>query len=266
MEVTLAGAFIGGVLMLLSPCSALLLPAFFAYAFNSAGKLLARTAIFFLGLITTLVPMGLLAGTVGAFVNANRPVFVGILSALVVVFGLVLALGVRLPGVQANTRADGTSSFSVYLLGTVYGLGSVCAGPILGAVLAMAALGGNALFGALVLLVFALGMTVPLLVLSAFWSRLHKLQQWVMSKELVIGKWSNSWANVIAGLITVALGLLLFFTDGTANLPGIVNATTQFNLETSLLSATAGIPNWAFILVAAVLLAGGWGLRKVWKS
>ena len=32
-------AFAGGVLSLLSPCSALLLPAFFAYAFPSRGQL-----------------------------------------------------------------------------------------------------------------------------------------------------------------------------------------------------------------------------------
>ncbi|WP_009945137.1 hypothetical protein [Saccharopolyspora erythraea] len=33
-EIGLVGAFLGGLLSLLSPCSALLLPSFFAYAFN----------------------------------------------------------------------------------------------------------------------------------------------------------------------------------------------------------------------------------------
>ncbi|MGW5817282.1 cytochrome c biogenesis protein CcdA, partial [Streptomyces noursei] len=51
-------AFLGGALALVSPCSALLLPAFFAYSLASPGRLLARTGVFYLGLATTLVPRG----------------------------------------------------------------------------------------------------------------------------------------------------------------------------------------------------------------
>ena len=39
VEVSFLAAFLGGVLSLLSPCSALLLPAFFAYAFQGGGEL-----------------------------------------------------------------------------------------------------------------------------------------------------------------------------------------------------------------------------------
>ncbi len=51
-------AFLGGLLALLSPCSALLLPAFFAYSFTSRTRLLGRTALFYAGLCLTLVPLG----------------------------------------------------------------------------------------------------------------------------------------------------------------------------------------------------------------
>lgn len=51
-------ALLGGLLALVSPCSALLLPAFFAYSIDSAARLLARTGIFYAGLATTLVPLG----------------------------------------------------------------------------------------------------------------------------------------------------------------------------------------------------------------
>lgn len=40
-------ALLGGLLALVSPCSALLLPAFFAYSLDSASRLLARTGIFY---------------------------------------------------------------------------------------------------------------------------------------------------------------------------------------------------------------------------
>lgn len=58
INVGFLGAFLAGVLALLSPCSALLLPAFFAYAFTSKRQLLARTAVFFCGLAAVLVPLG----------------------------------------------------------------------------------------------------------------------------------------------------------------------------------------------------------------
>lgn len=57
MDIGLLGAFLGGVLTLLSPCSAMLLPAFFSYAFADPRELLTRTGVFYLGLITSLVPL-----------------------------------------------------------------------------------------------------------------------------------------------------------------------------------------------------------------
>ena len=42
-EVGLLAAFVAGVLALLSPCSALLVPSFFAYAFASRTAQLLRT-------------------------------------------------------------------------------------------------------------------------------------------------------------------------------------------------------------------------------
>ena len=39
VEASFLASFLGGLLSLLSPCSALLLPAFFAYAFQSRGEL-----------------------------------------------------------------------------------------------------------------------------------------------------------------------------------------------------------------------------------
>ena len=55
-DVGYLAAFLGGLLALLSPCSALLLPSFFAYAFTGRGRLLAHTGVFYLGLAATLVP------------------------------------------------------------------------------------------------------------------------------------------------------------------------------------------------------------------
>jgi len=262
MSVGLAGAFLGGVLTLLSPCSVMLLPAFFSYAFTGAGMLVARTGVFYLGLITTLVPLGMLAGSLGAVISTNRPVLVMAASVLVIVLGALMLLGIPLPGLGRLDGQGGASGLSVYLLGTVYGMGSVCAGPILGAVFTVAAVSGSALYGGIVLLVFAAGMVLPLLVLAFFWDRLPKLQGWLRPRQLTIGNWTNAWASVIGGAVTIALGVLLLLTDGTLAVPGVLDATTQMGLETQVLAGTAGIPDLVIAGVAVAVLVGVYLLHR----
>ncbi|TDP94560.1 cytochrome c biogenesis transmembrane protein [Leucobacter luti] len=257
MSLSLLGAFLGGVLTLLSPCSVMLLPAFFAYAFSSPGALLARTGVFFLGLATALVPLGLLAGTLGAWVNQNRFTLVTIASALVILLGVAMLLGIRLPGVIQQRGAESASIASVFALGTVYGLAGVCAGPMLGAALAFAAFGGNALLGGLILLVFAAGMTVPLLLLALLWERLPAVRRLVRPRELVIGRWRNTWTNIVGGIITVGIGVLLLVTQGTTSLGGVLGATDQARLEAGVMQFANGVPDWA-VAVLFVALAGTW--------
>ncbi|WP_017793696.1 cytochrome c biogenesis CcdA family protein [Leucobacter salsicius] len=257
MNLTLAGAFLGGVLTLLSPCSVMLLPAFFAYAFTSTGALLARTGVFFLGLATALVPLGLLAGTVGAWVSQNRFELVTVASIVVIVLGLLLLSGVPLPGLMRQRGPENASGIAVFALGAVYGLAGVCAGPLLGAALSFAAFGANAVFGGIVLLVFAAGMTLPLLLLGFLWNRIPAVRALVRPRELRIGKWRNAWTNVIGGLLTVAIGVVLLVTRGTTTLGGLVGATTQAKLEADVLRLTGAVPNW-LVAVVFIVLAGVW--------
>jgi cytochrome c biogenesis protein CcdA len=258
MDIGLVGALLGGVLTLLSPCSVMLLPAFFSYAFASPREVVARTGVFYLGLVTTLVPMGVLAGTLGAYVNAHRSTFVTVASVIVIVLGAVMVLGLpvlRLPGASG---LDGSSPLAVYALGTVYGLAGVCAGPLLGAVLTLAALGGNALYGGLILLVFAAGMALPLLLLALLWGRLPVVRRLVRPREIRIGPWRNTWSAVIGGLLTIGIGVLLLVTDGTSSLGGLVGATDQARLESGALELAARVPDLWVALLAVAAGAAAW--------
>lgn len=255
MELTLLGAFLGGTLTLLSPCSAMLLPAFFAYAFSSPGALIARTGVFFLGLATSLVPLGLLAGSVGAWVTLHRDGLMTVAAIVVIVLGAAMMLGIRLPTMTRQRGAKSTSIASVYLLGTVYGLAGVCAGPLLGAALTMAAYGGDALLGGLVMLVFAAGMALPLLLLALLWERIPGVRRLVRPRELVIGRWRNAWSSVIGGALTAGIGVLLLVTRGTSALGSALGYSEQARIEGWVQQAAGAIPNWAFLV--AVLVVGG---------
>lgn len=253
MELSLLGALLGGVVTLLSPCSVMLLPAFFAYAFTSTGALLARTGVFFLGLSTSLVPLGLLAGTLGSWVAQHRSGLMVAAAVVITVFGAVMLLGIPIPGLARAQGLSGASSASVYALGVAYGLAGGCAGPVFGAVLAMASFGGSALAGGVTMLVFAAGMTVPLLILALLWDRVPAVRHLVRPRELVIGRWRNAWTNVIGGALTILIGVLLLVTDGTAAVGGALSASEQARLEGALIGATSSVPNWIPVLALLAL-------------
>ncbi|BBH70065.1 cytochrome C biogenesis protein CcdA [Actinoplanes sp. OR16] len=254
-------ALAGGVLTLLSPCSAMLLPAFFSYAFTSPARLLGRTAVFYLGLITTLVPLGVLAGTAGAYVNHHRRWFVTGAAIVVILLGVLMLAAIPVPGLSRRD-VQGTSAAAVYTLGTVYGLAGFCAGPLLGAVLTVAAVGGDALYGGTVLLVFALGMCLPLLVLSLLWSRLPLVRHLVRPRGIRVGPWANTWPTVLGGLLTIVVGVLLLTTDGTSSLRGLLGASDQAALESMVLRITDDVPDLLVAALALVVAAAAWLLFR----
>lgn len=271
MDIGYAGAFIGGLFALLSPCSVMLLPAFFAYAFGSVSALFARTALFFAGLITTLIPLGVFSATLGSLVNENRGGLIVGAAAIVIAAGGVQLFAIPLPGLSRTEKgdavADRTSAVSVFALGMVYAVAGVCAGPILGSVLAVAALSGNAVYGAIMLALYALGLTVPLLVLATVWKRLGvRGRRWLRPRTLTIRGWSNSWTMIVSGALTIGIGVLLLASDGTASLGGLVPITLQYRAESWAATTGASIDNALFLAatvsVSALVAAGGWLLSR----
>lgn len=264
MDIGYTGAFLGGILTLLSPCSVMLLPAFFAYAFTSPSALIGRTAIFYLGLSVTLVPLGVFSGSLGSLLTTHRSTLVAVAAGVVILLGLWQLSGLPVPGLTRaqGGGADATSTGAVFALGAVYAVAGVCAGPILGSVLMMAALGGSAVYGGTMLALYALGMTVPLFVLAAVWKRLGtRGRALVAPKEVSIGPWRNTWTMVVSGLLSIAIGALLILTDGTASLSGFFTIGTQYTAESALATWSQGISDVWFVVVAALVLAGVLGWR-----
>jgi cytochrome c-type biogenesis protein len=256
MDIGYAGAFLGGILTLLSPCSVMLLPAFFAYAFSSPTKLLSRTALFYAGLLVTLVPLGLLAGVLGSLVTQNRTVLVTVAAAIVMVIGAIQIIGIDIPWIRRGTGGEGTSAVSVFVLGSVYGVAGVCAGPILGSVLTVAAAGANPLYGGIMLAIFALGMALPLGVLSLVWSRFQLgTRSWMRPRRFRIGRWENSIWMIVSGALSIAIGALLLLTQGTASLGGILTIDAQYATESWVVQSSSGVSNLWFGVGAIVLLA-----------
>jgi cytochrome c biogenesis protein CcdA len=268
LGVELPVAFAGGTLALLSPCSALLVPAFFAYAFPSRGQLMLRTAIFLAGLAAVLIPVGLGVGALGSLINERRAEVTLIAGLLLIAIGLYQLVigGFEVPGTAGLMgRVSGDSAIATFTLGAVYGIAGFCAGPILGGVLTIAATSGGALTGGALLFVYALGMAVPLFALALLWERIGPwARARVSAGEWRIGRWSRPRVTVISSLMFIALGILFIIFQGSNALTGVYESfgasDVSAELETTVSAAirdrgelvTTGI---ALAVVTVVVLA-----------
>ncbi|MCT6775657.1 cytochrome c biogenesis CcdA family protein [Streptomyces rubiginosohelvolus] len=252
-------AFLGGLLALVSPCSALLLPAFFAYSIDSTSRLLARTGIFYAGLATTLVPLGAAGSYAGRLFYGHRDALVTGAGWLIIVLGLAQIVGLGFASrrmAELSGRIRPTTAFSVYALGAVYGLAGFCAGPILGSVLTVAAVSGSPVYGGLLLAVYALGMAVPLFVLALLWERFDLGRRtWLRGRTVQLGgRFQLHTTSLLSGLFFIGLGALFLVYDGTTALPGLLGVDDSFAVEQWAQKLGERVPDGA-ALVAVVLVA-----------
>jgi cytochrome c-type biogenesis protein len=228
---SIAGAFIAGVLTVLSPCVLPILPIVLGAATSTRRYGPAALAA---GLVVSFVGVGLFVATIGYSAGLTADLFRQVAATLMVVLGAVLLL----PNVQARlamasgpvanwtdrrfgTQRDGgyAGQFAVGLiLGAVW---SPCVGPTLGAASLLAAQNRQLPQVALSMLVFGLGATLPLLAIGLL-SR-EALQRWRM-RLLTAGQ-----------IVKIGFGSLLI-VFGVTILTGI-----DKRVETVLVNAS---PQW----------------------
>lgn len=271
-EVSYLASFLGGALSLLSPCSALLLPAFFAYAFGGSGELVKKTGVFYLGLSATLVPLGMGISAVSAIFYGQRSLLILVSGFLLIFFGVLQILGRGFavgPLQRLQGRIKGDSAAAVFALGAVYGFVGFCSGPILGAVLTVAAASGGVLQGAALLAVYALGMALPLFAMALLWQRLDLgKSRWLRGREIGLAGIRLHTTSLLSGLMFVALGVVFIAYEGGSALSGLYesNGATDlaFAAERWIDEATAGATGIVLtvLLVAVAVVALARGLLK----
>lgn len=208
-------AFLAGVLSFLSPCVLPLVPVYLGYVTGSTlhdtpsrRRTMAHAAAFVAGFGTVFVLLGASVGLVGAWLIDRVPLILRFGGIFVILMGLHLAGVVRLPFLYAEKRlnvdvGNDPSVISAALVGVVFGAGwTPCIGPVLGAILSLAAASGTALQGALLLAVYTVGLGIPFLLAAAGAERL--LQHARRAGRLLRG------AEVASGLLLVVVGILLF--------------------------------------------------------
>ncbi|RFC35239.1 MAG: Cytochrome c biogenesis protein CcdA [Candidatus Nitrotoga sp. SPKER] len=205
-------AYLGGLLTIFSPCVLPVLPFIFArsdQSFRHSGLPIL------LGMAATFTLLASFAAVGGAWlVEVNQyGRYLAMLLLLLLGAALIFpALSERLMrpfvslGGRLQQHADQQGNFKgSLLLGVAVGfLWAPCAGPILGLVLAGAALNGANLYSALLLLVFAAGAATSLGFALLAGTRMFKL----MKRGLGAEEWVRRGLGiaVVAGVVVIALG------------------------------------------------------------
>lgn len=205
-------AYLGGSLTIFSPCVLPVLPFIFARADQS----FRRSGLpILLGMAATFTLLASFAAVGGAWLIEVNQYGRYVAMAILLTMGLALifpALSERIMrpfvtlGGKIQNRADQKASIkSSLLLGVAIGfLWAPCAGPILGLVLAGAALNGANLYSALLLLAFAAGAASSLAVALLAGGRVFNL----MKRGLKMEEWLRRvlGVTVVLGVIAIALG------------------------------------------------------------
>jgi cytochrome c biogenesis protein CcdA len=240
------------------------LPAFFAYAFQSRGELVGRTAVFYLGLCATLVPLGMGISAVSALVYGHRSTLITVSGLVIIAFGVVQIIGGGFafgPIERLRGKAKGDSVITTFFLGAIYGFAGFCSGPILGAVLTVAASSGSVLRGAGLLATYAAGMAAPLFLMALLWERLDLgRRRWLRGREVSLGGLRLHTTNLVSGLMFVAIGVLFIAFEGTSGLEGLYAAggatDLAFSVQRSVGAVSGNASSSVALAVLGLLLAG----------
>ena len=179
--------------------------------------LVGRTAVFYLGLCATLVPLGMGISAISSLVYGHRSTLITVSGIVIIAFGVIQAIGggfVFGPIERLRGRIKGSSLLATFSLGAVYGFAGFCSGPILGAVLTVAATSGSALRSAGLLATYAAGMAAPLFIMALLWDRLDLgRRRWLRGREISLGALRLHTTNLLSGLMFVTIGVLFLVSE-----------------------------------------------------
>src|SRR5512138_12160 len=204
----IALSFGAGLASVASPCVLPVVPIILA---GTADEHRWRPALVVAGIATSFVAMGVLTSLFGAAVGPAVPALEKIVAALVVASGLLLIVDVnpfkRLAFLQ-RIQAPGRGRLSGLLLGLSLGLVWIpCVGPLLSSVLATVAARGTLLAGVVLLLVYSLGFSVPMLAVG-YGSRSLRTRVRLVASHPAAVRWASGLLLVALGAVILRKGML----------------------------------------------------------
>ncbi|MFI5270138.1 MAG: cytochrome c biogenesis CcdA family protein, partial [Chloroflexota bacterium] len=141
------------------------------------GRVVRVCLLFVAGFTLVFTALGATASTIGAAISSVRPLLEKLAGIFIIVMALVMVGLVNVPALQGEYRLHPRQrrggAIGGLILGGAFAIGwTPCIGPVLAAVLAVAGSQARAGQGALLLLVYSMGLGLPFLVAGLYLSRL----------------------------------------------------------------------------------------------
>ena len=213
-DISLLSALIAGALSFLSPCVLPLVPPYLCYMagisveqFRSGGAAVAAgpsvrgnvlmSALFFtLGFATVFVALGAGASSIGLLLRQHLDVLSKIGGLIIVIMGLnflgVFRIGLLAREARFHGSGKPATLTGAYIMGLAFAFGwTPCIGPVLGAILGIAASRETVGAGAGLLAVYSLGLAIPFWIAAgfsgAFMSFLSRFRRHLGTVEKIMG-------------------------------------------------------------------------------
>ncbi len=218
-------AFFAGILTFLAPCTLPLAPAYLAFISGVSLKelndetrrrsirkrVLLNGALYVLGFSIVFIFLGALVGLGAVAVAKYRPAVQQASGIVIIFFALYLLNVLRMPFFQflnsektfplAKFLTPGKPANS-FLFGAVFALGwTPCIGPILGAILTLAANSATVAVGAMLLAVFSAGLGIPFLLIAVCSAQAYRYIKKIEKYLRMI--------TVLGGVLLLILGVLI---------------------------------------------------------
>ncbi len=238
MTPSFALAFVAGLLSFLSPCVLPLIPSYVGFLTGLTleelevrrGTALAHALWFVAGFSLIFIALGATASALGVLLLRSQ-VWIGRIGGVVVIlFGLYL-LGVLRPALLMRERKVQLARKPLGYLGSAFvgvtfgAAWTPCIGPILGAILTLAAAQASVGHGAALLTAYSAGLALPFVVTAL---ALDRFLAWFQRFRPYL-----VWVERIAGGLLILLGLLLV-TDRFTLLAGWLQGLTPEFLKSRL--------------------------------
>jgi len=208
-NVTIAAALTAGTLSFLSPCVLPLVPPYLVYLAGTSLERLAdaepaaavkrdtivASILFVCGFSTVFVALGAGASVIGAVLRAYSNVLATVAGIAIIVMGLHFLGLTRIDLLMREKRAEmarPVGLWGAYAMGLAFAFGwTPCIGPILAAILAVAASEATIAKGAGLLAVYSLGLGIPFVIaalaIEPFAAFLARFRAHLAAVERVMG-------------------------------------------------------------------------------
>jgi cytochrome c-type biogenesis protein len=233
-DVSIPAALIAGVVSFFSPCVLPLVPPYLVYltgatiehvaneeTVTSSRRAVTISAVMFvLGFSTVFVALGASASLVGSLIRAWSTELSIIAGIVIIVMGLHFLGLTRIGLLMREGRLPipkPVGLWGAYVMGLAFAFGwTPCIGPILAAILSVAAAEATVVKGAALLAIYSAGLGIPFLIAA-----------------LMVEQFSSLFARMKGHLARVehAMGVLLVIT-GIGFLTGSVSTVSVWLLET----------------------------------